>query len=335
MARSINKGPKPSGGYAKVSSKSLKDAQEKSAKRMAPRPEHPGLGKVARAAKRPPASVYGDTVATLQTALLGAQKHGIDKLDARMLLLHVLGKNPSDAAWLMAHNNDALNPLQAASFGTACTRRRAGEPVAYITGQREFFGLALQVDARVLVPRPDTETLVDWALERLQGQATPQVLDLGTGSGAIALAIRHATPQAQVTAVDVSADALAVAQANAQRLALPVQFVHSSWLAQVSGSFNLIVSNPPYIADADPHLPALVHEPLGALTAGTDGLDDIRQIVRQAPAHLQAGGWLLLEHGYDQAAAVRALLEQAGFTQVQSRQDLAGIERCSGGQRPI
>jgi release factor glutamine methyltransferase len=332
MARSINKGPKPRGGHGQVSSKSLQDAKEKSAKRMAPRPEHPGLGKVARAARKPVASVYGDTVATLHTALLGAQKHGIAKLDARMLLLHALGKNPSDAAWLMAHDQDALNPSQAAAFGAACTRRRAGEPVAYITGQREFFGLTLQVDARVLDPRPDTETLVEWALERLQGQASPQVLDLGTGSGAIALAVQYAAPQARVTAVDVSTDALAVAQANAQRLALPVQFVHSSWLAQVPGLFDLIVSNPPYIADADPHLPALVHEPLGALTAGADGLDDIRQIVAQAPAHLQAQGWLLLEHGYDQAAAVRSLLEQAGFQQVQSRQDLAGIERCSGGQ---
>ena len=333
MARSINKGPKPSGGYAKVSSKSLKDAKEKSAKRLAPRPEHPGLGKVARAAKRPPVSVYGDAANSLQIALLGAQKHGIDKLDARMLLLHALGKNTMDAAWLLAHGQDALSPAQAAAFGSACTRRRAGEPVAYITGRREFYGMDLQVDARVLVPRPDTETLVDWALELLAGQTTPQVLDLGTGSGAIALAIQKTRPDARVTAVDVSADALAVAQANAARLALPVQFTQSSWMAQVEGSFQLIVSNPPYIPDADPHLPALAHEPRRALTAGSDGLDDIRQIITQAAPQLQAKGWLLLEHGYDQAAAVRALLEQAGYTQVQSRQDLAGIERCSGGQK--
>ena len=333
MARSINKGPKPSGGYAKVSSKSLKDAQEKSAKRLAPRPEHPGLGKAARTAKRPPASVYGDAANSLQIALLGAQKHGIDKLDARMLLLHALGKDPMDAAWLLAHSQDALNPAQAAAFGSACTRRRAGEPVAYITGRREFYGMDLQVDARVLVPRPDTETLVDWALEQLAGQTAPQVLDLGTGSGAIALAIQKTRPDARVTAVDVSADALAVAQANAARLALPVQFIQSSWLAQVEGSFQLIVSNPPYITDTDPHLPALAHEPRSALTAGSDGLDDIRQIITQAGPQLLAKGWLLLEHGYDQAAAVRTLLEQAGYIQVQSRQDLAGIERCSGGQK--
>ncbi len=335
MARSINKGPKPKAGYGQVSSKSLKEAKEKIAKRMAPRPDHPGLGKAARVAKQGIPSVYGDADNTLQAALLRAQKHGTAKLDARMLLLHAMGKSPFDAAWLIAHDQVALTPTQAEAFGAACTRRRAGEPVAYITGQREFFGLALHVDARVLDPRPDTETLVDWALERLadlQNQPTPTVIDLGTGSGAIALAIQHSVKKAFVTAVDTSTDALAVAQANATRLALPVAFVHSSWLAQVPGKFDLIVSNPPYIAAADPHLAALVHEPLGALASGADGLDDIRQIITQAPAHLLNGGWLLLEHGYDQAAAVRTLLEQAGFTAVQSRPDLAGIERCSGGQ---
>ena len=332
MARSINKGPKPKGGYAQVSSKSLKEAKEKSAQRMAPRPVHPGLGKQARAVARPIASVYSDEASTLQVALLGAQKHGIDKLDARMLLLHALGKNPLDAAWLLAHGQDALKPVQAEAFGTACTRRRAGEPVAYITGQREFYGLDLHVDARVLVPRPDTETLVDWALERLAGNTAPQVIDLGTGSGAIALALLKARPDAHVTAVDNSVDALNVAQANAARLNLPVTFVHSAWLAQVAGTFDVVVSNPPYITDADPHLPALAFEPRSALTAGPDGLDDIRQIIAQAPAHLRSKGWLLLEHGYDQAVAVAALLEQAGFGQVQSRPDLAGIARCTGGQ---
>jgi release factor glutamine methyltransferase len=332
MARSINKGPKPKGGYAQVSSKSLKEAKEKTAKRMAPRPVHPGLGKQARAAARPIASVYSDEVSTLQVALLGAQKHGIDKLDARMLLLHALGKNPLDAAWLLAHGQDALVPAQAEAFGTACTRRRAGEPVAYITGQREFYGLHLQVDARVLVPRPDTETLVDWALERLTGLTAPQVIDLGTGSGAIALAIQKARPDAVVTAVDISADALTVAQTNATRLKLPVAFIHSEWLAEVKGGFDLVVSNPPYITDADPHLPALAFEPRSALTAGPDGLDDIRKIIAQAPAHLRPKGWLLLEHGYDQAPAVTALMEQAGFGQIQSRPDLAGIARCTGGQ---
>jgi release factor glutamine methyltransferase len=334
MARSINKGPKPKAGYAQVSSKSLKEARDKAAKRMAPRPDHPGLGKAARVARQGIPSVYGDADNTLQAALLRAQKHGTPKLDARMLLLHALAKNPLDTAWLVAHDQDALTPAQAEAFADACSRRRGGEPVAYITGQREFFGLTLHVDARVLDPRPDTETLVDWALEHLADLPAPTVVDLGTGSGAIALALQHRLPQARVTAVDSSTDALAVAQANAARLALPVAFVHSSWLEQVPGRFDLIVSNPPYIAAADPHLAALAHEPLGALASGADGLDDIRHIISQAPAHLQGGGWLLLEHGYDQAAAVRALLAQAGFVHVQSRPDLAGIERCSGGQIP-
>jgi release factor glutamine methyltransferase len=220
-------------------------------------------------------------------------------------------------------------------------RRAAGEPLAYIVGSKEFFGLALQVDARVLVPRPDTETLVNWALEVLQFPnvpAAPEILDLGTGSGAIALAIAHSLKTAgrrgHVVAVDASADALAVARDNATRLCLDLDFIQSHWLEEVSGHFHLIVSNPPYIASADPHLDALTHEPLAALAAGQDGLDDIREIVQQAPSSLLPGGWLLLEHGYDQAAAVRELLASEGFEQVQSRLDLAGIERCSGGLWP-
>jgi release factor glutamine methyltransferase len=161
-----------------------------------------------------------------------------------------------------------------------------------------------------------------------------QVLDLGTGSGAIALALQHSRPQDEVTAVDASPDALAVARTNAVHLGLPVRFEAGSWLTQVTGRFHAIVSNPPYVTEADPHLGALTHEPWQALVAGADGLDDIRQIIDQAPAHLHPGGWLLLEHGWDQAEAVRALLEAAGFVQVQSRRDLAGMERCSGGQWP-
>ena len=190
------------------------------------------------------------------------------------------------------------------------------------------------MDARVLDPRPDTETLVDWALELLAPLAAPRVLDLGTGSGAIALALQHQRPDAQVSAVDASTDALAVAQANAARLGLAVQFARGDWLRGVAGQFDVIVSNPPYIAAADPHLAALRHEPLQALASGADGLDDIRSIVAQAPTHLQPGGWLLLEHGWDQAEAVQALLRAAGGEQVQSRKDLAGIARCSGGQWP-
>jgi release factor glutamine methyltransferase len=224
----------------------------------------------------------------------------------------------------------------------ALHRRLAGEPVAYITGRKEFFGLTLAVDARVLDPRPDTETLVDWALAVLQTSTISasnqsgrlRILDLGTGSGAIALALQHARPDAQVWAVDASEAALEVARANAGQLKLPVQFLASDWFAQVDGVFDLIVSNPPYIADADPHLAALHHEPLQALTSGADGLADLRRIVTGSLKYLAPQGWLLMEHGFDQAEAVRALLTQAGFTHVQSQADLAGHARCSGGQKP-
>jgi release factor glutamine methyltransferase len=267
-------------------------------------------------------------------ALAAAHALGVARLDAQLLLLHALGRAPSDRAWLIAHDTDAVPEAIGAAFLESARRRLGGEPVAYIVGGKEFFGLDLRVDGRVLVPRPETETLVEWSLESVAGVPGASVLDLGTGSGAIALAVKHRRPDASVTAVDASADALAVAQANARRLALDVQTLHGSWFGPVRGQYHLIVSNPPYVAAGDPHLPALAHEPLRALASGADGLDDIRQIVPQAPAHLTPGGWLLLEHGYDQAPAVRALLSQAGFAHVQSRVDLAGIERCSGGQWP-
>jgi release factor glutamine methyltransferase len=265
-------------------------------------------------------------------ALAAAQGLGLDRLDAQLLLLHVLGRGPGERAWLLAHDTDALPDGTDERFLALCRRRADGEPVAYLTGEKEFHGLALRVDARVLVPRPDTETLVEWALDLLRGSAAPRVIDLGTGSGAIALAIAAARPDARVEAVDRSADALAVARANAQRLGLPVQFRQASWL-ECAGEYDLIVSNPPYVAEADPHLPALRHEPRSALAAGPDGLDDLRAIVAAAPAHLAPGGWLLLEHGWDQAEAVRALLRAAGLGEVDSRTDLAGIARCSGGRR--
>lgn len=274
-----------------------------------------------------------DAPATPQQALAWAAARGVARLDAQLLLLHVLGRDPNDRAWLLAHDTDALEGDAGTRFEAACARRLQGEPVAYILGRKEFFGLQLHVDARVLVPRPDTETLVTWALEHMAPQGT--VLDLGTGSGAIALALQQERPDATVMAVDRSDDALAVAQANAQRLGLPVRFAQGDWLHDMAGRFDLIVSNPPYIAAQDPHLPELVHEPRQALVAGADGLDDLRTIVAAAGAHLHAGGWLLLEHGYDQAEAVRALLTQHGFTQVRSRSDLAGIARCSGGQWAI
>ena len=273
-------------------------------------------------------------VNTVSSVLTLAQAQGLERIDAQWLLLHVLGHPDAGRAWLIAHGDDALNGALVERFSALCARRAAGEPVAYLTGQKGFYGLNLQVDARVLDPRPDTETLVDWALERLAGHPAPSVLDLGTGSGAIALALSHARPDATVLAVDFSADALAVARANAERLRLPVQFAQSDWFSAVQGAFDLIASNSPYIAEHDPHLGALRHEPLAALVAGTDGLRDLRAITSAAPTHLVPGGWLLLEHGWNQAEAVQTLLRVQGFEEVQTRNDLAGIGRCSGGRRP-
>ncbi len=273
-------------------------------------------------------------VKTVSSALAWAQAQGLERIDAQWLLLHVLGQPDAGRAWLIAHGDDALSNAQSEHFSALCARRAAGQPVAYLTGHKGFYGLNLQVDARVLDPRPDTETLVDWALECLAGHTAPRVLDLGTGSGAIALALAQARPDATVLAVDASADALAVARANGDRLRLPVQFTQSDWFSEVQGAFDLIVSNPPYIAEHDPHLPALRHEPLAALVAGADGLRDLRAIAAAAPAHLAPGGWLLLEHGWDQAEAVQMLLRAQGFEGVQTRNDLTGIGRCSGGQRP-
>lgn len=274
-------------------------------------------------------------------ALAAAQTLGLDRLDAQLLLLHALGKPDDARAWLLAHDTDVLPEQVAEGYRAMCLRRATGEPLAYIVGHKEFFGLKLHIDARVLVPRPDTETLVNWSLEHLLAPgapAAPAVLDLGTGSGAIALAIAHnlmaAGHQGKVVAVDASADALEVARSNAACLGLELTFMQSHWFNEVSEHFHLIVTNPPYIASTDHHLEALAYEPLSALAAGADGLDDIREIIKQGPSHLAAGGWLLLEHGYDQAEAVCALLAQAGFEQAQSRLDLAGIARCSGGLWP-
>jgi release factor glutamine methyltransferase len=271
---------------------------------------------------------------TIALVLSTLQAQGLDRLDAQLLLLHALDNNAHQRAWLLAHDSDLMVAAALQRLDALATRRQQGEPLAYLTGHKEFYGLDLQVDGRVLVPRPDTETLVDWTLEVLPATPAATVLDLGTGSGAIALALKATRPDLQVSALDFSLDALAVARANAERLQLHVQFQQGSWLDGVQGRFDAIVSNPPYIAAQDEHLAALTFEPLPALASGADGLDDIRCIVTQAPAHLQPGGWLLLEHGYDQAPAVRGLLQSAGFINIQSRQDLSGIERCSGGQLP-
>ena len=273
---------------------------------------------------------------TLRDAMLRLQRDGLDRLDAQMLLLLALQRSAHDRAWLLAHDGDVLEAPAKLLLDELVQRRERGEPMAYLRGDQEFFGLQLQVDPRVLVPRPDTETLVNWALDMLDTNGKQaSVLDLGTGSGAIALALASQRPMASVSATDASAEALVVARANAQRLGLPVQFHAGSWLEAVPGQrYDLIVSNPPYIADGDPHLAALTHEPLSALTAGADGLNDIRAIIAKAPQSLAPGGWLLIEHGFDQAATVRALLQTAGFERVSSRTDLAAIERCSGGQWP-
>jgi release factor glutamine methyltransferase len=283
-----------------------------------------------------------DALATVSAALREARARGVDRLDAHLLLGHVLGRS---RAWLLAHDSDALAPEQAAAFAALVGRRAAGEPFAYLVGEREFHGLALRVDASVLVPRPDTETLVDCALRLLEhefrGVERPAVLDLGTGSGAIALALKQACPRADVWAGERSASALAVARDNARRLGLAVRFAQGDWWAALDGLddpggvplFDLVVSNPPYIAADDPHLAALTHEPLSALVADDDGLADIVRIATQAPPRMRAGARLLIEHGWQQGGAVRAILERAGFKEVGTTLDIEGRPRCTGGQR--
>ena len=263
-------------------------------------------------------------------ALAQARAMGLDRLDAQLIVATQIGRARS---WLIANDDAALEPAQAAAIELWFARRAAGEPFAYLTGEKEFHGLTLHVDPHVLVPRPDTEVLVDWAIELLAGAAAPLVVDLGTGSGAIALAVKHACPHANVLATDASAQALAIARTNAARLALDVSFAAGSWWAAATNrQFDLVLSNPPYIAGGDPHLAALQHEPTLALTPGGDGLDALREIVRGAPQHLSPGAWLLLEHGYDQADAVQAMLRAQGFSVIATRHDLGGQPRCTGGR---
>ncbi|MFG6415516.1 peptide chain release factor N(5)-glutamine methyltransferase [Roseateles sp. DC23W] len=265
---------------------------------------------------------------TIDEALALARQLGVERGDAQTLLGHLTGQSRT---WLVTHG-DAPAP------GAEGLLRRlaAREPLAHVTGWQPFHGLTLAVTPDTLIPRPDTETLVDWALELLADlPGQPSVADLGTGSGAIALAIKAACPHARVTAVDVSAQALAVASANGERLGLAVDWRLGNWFAPLTGQrFDLIVSNPPYIAGDDPHLPDLRHEPITALTPGGDGLDDLRTLVEAAPHHLTPGGWLLLEHGWDQADAVAQQLTTRGFAEVTLRRDLAERARASGGRWP-
>jgi release factor glutamine methyltransferase len=275
-------------------------------------------------------------VARRLDALLRQARERIDPVDAEFLLGHVLGK---PRGWLFAHRDDSASDEVAAAFEALVHRRACGEPVAYLTGQRGFWSFDLTVTPATLIPRPETELLVELALARLPTDRPLRVADLGTGSGAIALALAHERPRAQVVACDASAQALGVASANARMLRLAnVTFREGDWFVPFAGErFDLVASNPPYIALDDPHLAEgdLRFEPASALSSGADGLDAIRRIVAAAPAHLQAGGWLLLEHGWEQGAAVRALLRDAGFVEVATERDLEDRDRVTLGRKPV
>lgn len=259
----------------------------------------------------------------------------IEHVDAEWLLAHALDRPPG---WLWAHADDAVEAPARERFEALLARRAAGEPVAYLTGTQGFWSLDLRVTPATLIPRPETERLVELALARLPADAPCRVADLGTGSGAIALAIARERPMAAVVATDASKAALAVAVANAQRNGIDnTWFRRGDWCEALGRDrFDLIASNPPYIALADPHLDQgdLRHEPPDALASGDDGLDAIRRIVRDAPAHLAPAGWLLLEHGWDQGQAVRALMAAAGFVEVRTEPDLEGRDRVTLGRRP-
>lgn len=255
----------------------------------------------------------------------------LPRAEARLLLAAALGA-PVES--LVARPERPVDGAAAARFALLAARRAGGEPVAYLLGDREFYGRRFAVSPAVLVPRPETELLVELALARLRARPASRVLDLGTGSGCIAVTLALEYPQAEVVAVDRSADALEVARSNAQRLGARVEFALGDWYAAVGGGFDLVVANPPYVAAADAHLADLRHEPRHALAAGDDGLADLRRIVAAAPAYLNGGGWLAVEHGHDQGAAVRALFAQAGFAGVETHRDLAGIERVCAGALP-
>ncbi len=260
--------------------------------------------------------------------MAAARALGVARLDSQLLLSHLL-QRPRE--WLLAHDDHRLSESQISALQLLLSRRVAGEPLAYLVGEREFCGLSLRVTPAVLVPRPETEGLVEWALQCLAGAPAATVVDLGTGSGAIALALKKAAPGARVSASDASAAALQVARANAQRHALDIESACGDWWQPWAGRrFGLAVCNPPYIAGCDPHLAALGHEPLAALTPGGDGLAALRSVIKAAPEHLLPGAWLLLEHGHDQAAAVQQLLSENGFVAPETRVDLAGLPRCSG-----
>jgi release factor glutamine methyltransferase len=268
-------------------------------------------------------------MSTIAAALAEARQR-IPAAEARLLLGHLLGR---DNAWLEAHRDEALDAAIAQDYSALLARRAAGEPVAYLLGVREFYGRDFAVTPAVLIPRPETELLVDIAKEKLFASDAARILDLGAGSGCIAVTLALELQWAEVTAVDVSLAALEVARGNARRHGATVSFVASDWYAALPPQrFDLIVANPPYVAAGDPHLSEgdLRFEPAGALTDHADGLAAIRRIVAEAPRWLNPGGWLFLEHGYDQAEAVQALLATAGMKDIEQHRDLAGIVRVSG-----
>ena len=271
-------------------------------------------------------------VESIRSALAAS---GLVPLDAQVLLAHVLAK---DRAWLLAHTGEALSREQADRFLALAKRRRDGEPVAYLTGIREFWGLPIAVSPAVLIPRPETETLVELALSRMPIDRDLRVLDLGTGSGAIALALAHERPRAHVVATDTSQDALAIARANAHRLHIfNVEFIEADWYEGITATgFDVIASNPPYVELQDPHLDEgdVRFEPRAALTPTGDGLGALRAIVGGARARLVPGGTLVVEHGYDQSESVRALFAEAGFIDNIAARDLAGIPRVVAGRAP-
>ena len=274
---------------------------------------------------------------TVGGALAGAAAVLGTRLDAELLLAHVLDV---PRASVIARDERELTPEELGDFERLLARRLAGEPLAYLTGTKEFWSLELDVTPDVLVPRPETELLVEWTLS-FPRKRESRVLDVGTGSGAIALAIARELPQARVIASDISSAALAVARRNAATAGVTnVEFVESNLFERLDPRFrgddglDVIVSNPPYVAEGDPHLADLEFEPALALASGADGLDALRAIVAGAPAHLAPGGWLLVEHGATQGAAVRELFAKAGFADVETRRDLAGHERATGGRRP-
>ena len=269
-----------------------------------------------------------------QTVSRALAQSGLVPLDAQVLLAHVLAR---DRGWLVAHGDEPLTLEQEAAFFALAKRRRDGEPVAYLTGRREFWGLLLRVTSAVLIPRPETESLVELALLRIPVDRESRVLDLGTGSGAIALALAHERPRARILATDISTEALAVARDNARRLGIAnVEFARADWYAGLPDiwrdvAFDLIAANPPYVAMNDPHLREgdVRFEPAAALVSGVDGIAAIRQIVAGARAHLAPDGTLAVEHGYDQSERVRELFSAAGFSGIVTAKDLAGIPRVA------